>query len=142
MSTGTQTAGHSRSTSTDGFTAIFEAAKKEYKKLTRKDLDTHRFAAQLDNCKSPEALSNVLQEQADAFNAFRERDEKLMSWLRPIVTVLSTLSGTIAQGVAIVSRLIRPRHDRFSISGFQTSQPAGTVVTGICVLLQVRPSVT
>jgi len=106
MSSGNQTAGPSRST--DGSTAIFEAAKKEYKKFTRKDIDTHRFAAQLDNCKSPEAFSNVLQEQADAFNTFRERDEKLMNWLRPIVQILFTISGTIAQGVGIVSHLIRP----------------------------------
>ena len=106
MSSGDQTAGPSRST--DGFAEIFEAAKKEYKKLTRKDIDTHRFAAQLDNCKSPEAFSNVLQKQADAFNTFRERDEKLMKWLRPMVQILFTASGTIAQGAGIVSHLIRP----------------------------------
>ena len=104
MSTGNQTAGPSRST--DNFHAIFEGAKKEYKRLTRKDLDTHRFAAQLDNCKSAEAFSNVLQGQADAFNKFRESDEKLMKWLRPIVNILVIFSGTIAQGVN-VSYLIR-----------------------------------
>ena len=108
MPTGNQVAGPSRST--DNFAAIFEAAKKEYKKLTRKDLDTHRFAAELDNCKSPEAFSDVLQKQANAFNKFRERDEKLMNWLRPILNILCTFSGTIAQGqgIGIVSYFVRP----------------------------------
>jgi len=105
MSTDNQTAGPSRST--DNFTAIFEGAKKEYKRLTRKDLDTHRFAAQLDNCNTAEAFSDVLQKQADTFNTFRERDEKLMKLIRPIVHILFIFSATIAQG-ANVSYLIRP----------------------------------
>lgn len=115
MSTDNQTAGPSRST--DNFTAIFEGAKKEYKRLTRKDLDTHRFAAQLDNCNTAEAFSDVLQKQADAFNTFRERDEKLMKLLRPMVHILFIFSATIAQGVNVsyLIRLPRPFPISFSL---------------------------
>ena len=106
MYTGDKSEGPSRST--DNFTAILEAAKKEYKKLTRKDLDTHRFSVQLKNCKSPEAFSDVVQEQAHAFSKYSESDERLMHSLRPIVQILFTFSETIVQGVGIVSHLIRP----------------------------------
>ena len=106
MYTGDKSEGPSRST--DNFTAILEAAKKEYKKLTRKDLDTHRFSVQLKNCTSPEAFSDVLQEQAHTFSKSSESDERLMHSLRPIVQILSTFSETIVQGVGIVSHLIRP----------------------------------
>ena len=106
MSAGNQMAGPSRSI--DNFTPIFEAAKKEYKRLTRKDIDTHRFAAQLDNCRTSGDFSNVVQERADAFNKFRERDEKLMRLLRPIVHVLFIFSATVVQGTTNVSHLFRP----------------------------------
>ena len=86
MYTGEKSEGPSRSA--DIFTAILEAAKKDYKKLTRRDLDTHRFSVQLKNCRTSGDFSNVVQEQADALNKFRERDEKLMRWLRPVVHVL------------------------------------------------------
>jgi len=55
MSTTNQIAG----SSTDTFTAIFNAASIEYQTVTGKRLDTHSFAAQLDNCHSPDAISNV-----------------------------------------------------------------------------------
>ena len=106
MYTGDKSEGPSQST--DNFTAILEAAKKEYKKLTRKDLDTHRFSVQLKNCKSPEAFLDVLQEQVHAFSKSSGFNERLMHSLRPIVHILFTFSETIVQGAGIVSHLIRP----------------------------------
>ena len=103
MSTSHQTAGPSHD-----FTAIFEVAKSEYQKITGKSLDTHTFAAKLVGCDSPEAFSNVLQMQAEAFSRFCKSDEKLMKWLRPIVHVLVTFSGTIGEGAGIVCHLFRP----------------------------------
>ena len=102
MSTNNQTAGPSHH-----FTAIFEVAKSEYQKVTGKSLDTHTFAAKLVGCDSPEAFSNVLQMQAEAFSSFCKRDKKLMKWLRPIVNVLFTFSGTIGEGAGIVSHRLR-----------------------------------
>ena len=67
MSTTNQTAGPS----TDNFSAIFNVASAEYQRLTGKSLDTHPFAAQLDTCQNPEAVSNVLRSQAQAFSKFR-----------------------------------------------------------------------
>jgi hypothetical protein len=105
MSTINQTAGPSRST--DNFTAIFQAALDEYQAVTGKSLDTHPFATQLDDCDSPEAFSNVLRTQAQAFSKFRKGDEKLMAWLDPTINILYTFSGTLGEGIGLVSHLIR-----------------------------------
>ena len=102
MSTSDQTAGPS----TDNFTAIFNAASVEYQTLTGKSLDTHPLAARLDSCHNPEAISDVLRTQAQAFSKFRKGDERLMAWLDPTVHILCTFSDTLGEGVGLVSNLI------------------------------------
>jgi hypothetical protein len=99
MSATNQTAGPS----TDNFSAIFNVASTEYQRLTGKYLDTHPFAAQLDTCKNPEAISNVLRTQARAFSKFREGDERLMAWLDPTICILLTFSDTLGEGIGLVS---------------------------------------
>ncbi len=92
--------------STDNFTAIFNAAEAEYQRVTRKRLDTHTFAVQLDTCDNPEAIMNIFRTQAQEFNKFRKGDDKLMTWLNPIVHILFIFSGTIGEGIGLVSRLV------------------------------------
>ena len=106
MSASNQTAGPSAGPSTDNFTAIFNAAINEYKTLTGKRLDTHPFAAQLESCQNPEAVSDVLRTQAQAFSKFSEGDEKLMAWLNPTILILSTFSDTLGEGISLVSNLV------------------------------------
>jgi len=89
--------------STDNFTAIFNAAATEYQRIAGKGLDTHPFAAQLDTCDSPEAVSAVFRVQAQAFSKFREGEEKLMTWLGPTVCILYTFSATLGEGIGLVS---------------------------------------
>jgi hypothetical protein len=103
MSSNNQIPGSSTSSN---FTAIFEAATIEYQTITRKRLDTHPFAAQLDTCHSPDAVSNIFRIQAQAFRKFRERDEKLMAWLDPTVHILFTLSATLGEGIGLVSGFV------------------------------------
>jgi hypothetical protein len=102
MSTSNQVAGPS----TDNFTSIFNAASNEYLRVTGKCLDTHPFAAQLDTCRNPEAVSNLLRTQAQAFSKFGKGDEKLMTWLSPTVNILFAFSGTLGEGIGLVSRLV------------------------------------
>jgi len=104
MSTTNQPAGPS--TSTDNFTAIFNAASTEYARVTRKRLDTHPFAAQLDTCDSPKAVLDLLLTQAQAFSKFRWGDEKLMAVLDPTVHILFTFSAMLGEGVSLVSPLV------------------------------------
>ena len=89
--------------STSNFTNILDAASDEYRKLTKHDIHSHPFAAMLDTCDSPDAVLNVFRGQASAFDEFRKGDDHLMRWLNPAVNILFTLSGTLAEGIALVS---------------------------------------
>jgi hypothetical protein len=99
MSTSNQTT----DLSTANFTAIFDAASDEYKSLTKQDLETHPFAAAFENSNSPDSVTNVFRKQAQAFDKFRKGDDKLMEWLTPIVNILFTFSGTLGEGIGLVS---------------------------------------
>ena len=112
MSTGNQTT----DLSTANFTAIFDAASNEYKTLTKQDLETHPFAAAFENSNSPDSVTSVFRKQAQAFDKSRKGDDKLMSWLTPIVNILFTFSGSLGEGIGLVS--IQPFYD---ISVLQTS---------------------
>jgi len=101
----------------DNFTAIFNVASTEYYNATGKRLDTHPLASQLDICRSPDVVCNLLRTQAQAFSKFRKGDEKLMAWLDPIIHILFTFSATLGEGIGLP----------FS--------PAKTIFTGIGVLL-------
>jgi hypothetical protein len=105
MSTSNQTT----DLSTSNFTAIFDAASNEYNKLTKHDLETHPFAAAFENSNSPDSVMNVFRKQAQAFDQFCKGDDKLMAWLTPIVNILSTFSGTLGEGIGLVS--IQPFYD-------------------------------
>jgi hypothetical protein len=104
MSATNQVAGPSGSS--DNFTAIFQAASSEYESVTGKRLDIHPFATQLDSCDSPEAVLNIFQTQAQTFDNFRKGDEKLLTWLDPIVHVLLSFSATLGEGIGLVSHYI------------------------------------
>jgi hypothetical protein len=80
----------------------------EYHIVTGKSLITHPFATQLDNCDSPQAVSNVLRTQAQAFSKSRKHYEKLMGWLDPTVNILFTFSATLGEGIGLVSHAICP----------------------------------
>jgi hypothetical protein len=91
--------------STSNFTSIFDAATKEYRKLAKKDLRTHPFAAQFYNCDSPQAVLDIFRTQSEAFEKFRERDDRLMTWLDPMANIIFVFSATLGEGLASVVRL-------------------------------------
>jgi hypothetical protein len=127
--------------SISNFTNIFGAASNEYRSLTKNDLHTHPFAAVLDNCDSPDAVLNVFRRQAQAFDQFRNGDDRLMKWLDPTVHILFTFSNMLGEGIALVSvkhPLILYRYAQTCLS--QPFPPAKTIFTGIGVLLGVRSS--
>lgn len=88
--------------SISNFTSIFETATKEYKKLTKKDLQTDTFAAQFDRYDTPGAVLEVFRKQALAFDDFRKGDDRLMTWLDLTVNILFTCSATLGEGLALV----------------------------------------
>ena len=105
MSTSNQTT----DPSTTKFNAIFEAASNEYKTLTGQGLETHPFAAALEDYVSPNSVLNVFRKQARAFDTFHKGEDKLMAWLTPIVYILFSVSETLGEGISLVS--IQPFYD-------------------------------
>jgi hypothetical protein len=89
--------------SNSNLTAIFDAALQEYKTLTRQDLETHPFAAALEEINTPDAILRVFRKQAQSFDKFLTGSDKLMAWLTPIVHILFTFSTTLGEGTGLVS---------------------------------------
>jgi hypothetical protein len=127
------------------FQDLFDAALSEYRQKTGKDIATDPLITSLQNCNSSDAVLGILQEQAHAFNQFRNGDWKvqLMRRLKPTVDILLRLStsGVFGQGIGLV-RLI-PIHISFvkvhrrSSSTLQNFPPAQAIFAGVGLLLAV-----
>jgi hypothetical protein len=93
------------------FQAILDAALNEYSQKTGKDIITDPLTAKLRCCTIPDAVLNVLQEEAQAFNDFRNGNRKvqLMRKLKPTVDILLALSnsGVLGDGISLVNAQIR-----------------------------------
>ena len=89
--------------STSNFAAIFDAASREYKSLTKQDLATHPLAAAIEGYNTPDAILDIFRKQTSAFDKFCKGDDKLMEYLGPIVNILFTFSETLGEGVSLVS---------------------------------------
>ena len=85
------------------FKAIFEKALKVYNKKTKQDLTAHPLSVQLEGCDSPAAILTILQDQVDQFKQSRSGDERLQRWLSPTINVLYAFSGTLGEGISLVT---------------------------------------
>jgi hypothetical protein len=87
------------------FPEIFEAALVEYKKKTEKDIKSDPLFIKLQDCKSSDAVLEVLGDQALAFEKYRKGDRKvqLMRRLKPTVEILCRLSTKDDSKESIVS---------------------------------------
>jgi len=78
------------------FEALFDAALTKYTKRTGNGLSDHPLTAMLDRCSSPDNVLAIFEEQAKAFDEFRNGDPKLIKWLKPIVNGLHALCTNAA----------------------------------------------
>ena len=85
------------------FTTIFQAASAEYKALTGQNLGTHPFALATDGYNTADSVLEAFRSQAQAFNKFRKANDKLVTWLTPIVNILFIFSTTLGAGIGLVS---------------------------------------
>jgi hypothetical protein len=88
--------------SSSHFRSILDAALSEYKSKTGNDLTNNSLAKELQGCESAEAVLDIIQQEAKAFDQFRDGDKRLMRWVCPSVDVLYTISATLGQGVGMV----------------------------------------
>jgi hypothetical protein len=88
------------------FQDLFEAALLQYSQKTGKDIATDPLTTRLLSCGSSDEVLSILQEQAHAFNQYRNGDWKiqLMKRLRPTVNILIGLStsGVFGEGIGLV----------------------------------------
>ena len=93
--------------SSSRFQAVFDAALNEYSQKTGKNIVTDPLTAKLQSCRSPDDVHDVLREQVQAFNEFRNGNGRvqLMRKLKPTVDILLSLSngGNLANAVSLVS---------------------------------------
>jgi hypothetical protein len=81
------------------FEDLFERALHDYEKQTGIPLAKHPLAEQFQNCQSVDSVATLLEEQARVFNDFRKSD-KIMKYLKSVVSVLFTVSAFVPQGHA------------------------------------------
>jgi hypothetical protein len=88
------------------FRDLFDAALREYSQKTGKDIATDPLTSRLLPCDSSDAVLSILEEQAHAFNQFRNGDRKvqLMRRLKPTIDILLGLStsGVLGEGIGLV----------------------------------------
>ena len=99
----TRTTASSSSSQSSNFHLILINALDAYKKRTKNDLLQHPLVTELQSCNSPGAILDVLQKQLQGLDLSRGSDERWTRWLDPTVNVIYTLSGTLGQGVGMVS---------------------------------------
>ncbi|KAH9029168.1 hypothetical protein EDB85DRAFT_1892176 [Lactarius pseudohatsudake] len=87
--------------SSSQFESIFSAAVNEFKEKTGKNLLDDWLAKELQSCDSVEAVMDIIQGQAKAFDKFRNGGSKLMKWIRSSVHVLYTISAALGDGVGV-----------------------------------------
>jgi hypothetical protein len=89
-------------TSSPSFQLVFKAALDEYIRHTGNDLAEHPLSTELESCRSPCDVLDVLREQAKVFREFRDGNKKLMKVIEPTVKVLYSLSGVFADNIGLV----------------------------------------
>jgi hypothetical protein len=87
------------------FQPIIDGALDEYLEKTGIDLRSIKspFADKLKDCKSPDAILDLLQEKETDFNNFRDKYRKVIDSLRPIVQLLHVISDTLGEALSLVS---------------------------------------
>ena len=83
--------------------SVLDVALTEYRKNTGKDLLSHPLATELQRCDSIDGILAILQRQTNTFEQRRDSNQGLMKWIGPSVHILCSFSGTLGDGLGVVS---------------------------------------
>jgi hypothetical protein len=112
-----------------------------YTKQMKIDLKDNPLADELKDCKSPEAVLQLLEKNKNNFKEYRDKNRKFIDCLNPVVKFVHTFSGILGEATSLVSaeRSLRstPLHIYFLLHQVPF-QPAKLVFVGIDVLFAVR----
>ncbi|KAH9965156.1 hypothetical protein BJV74DRAFT_799613 [Russula compacta] len=94
------------------FESLFQLALDEYENQTGINLLQHPLAIQLDRCNSVESITELFQQQAEAFREFREGNHKILTLLKRAVQVLYKLSAsaTLAEHIGLPESPVKMIH--------------------------------
>ena len=119
------------------YDVIIGAALKAYEKKTKQNLITHPLATQLQARDSPEEMLTILQRQASQLRpSGTAGDEKLKTWLGPVVNVLYSFSATLGEGAGLVTINSFVGHLNLISTG-QGISPTKAFFAGVGILLLV-----
>jgi hypothetical protein len=76
-----------------GFQALFESALQAYENKAGVSLSQHPLAIKLHSCDTVEAITDLFQDQVQAFNHFQGSD-RIMKSIKMTVSVLSKVAST------------------------------------------------
>ena len=121
------------------FHFLFEPAFRAYEKMAGISLTQHPLAIKLQTCDSVEAITSLMQDQAQAFGHLQGSD-KIMKSLKTIISILYQLSSTafLADACGLVRQngfMVCLMSDFYS----QTFPPAKVIVVCLAILLDVCP---
>ena len=121
------------------FQALFEHTLQAYEEKAGVSLTQHPLAIKLQTCDSVEAITALLQDQAQAFRDLQGSD-KIMKSLKTTVSILSKLSS--AASLADAFGLVRQKGLMACLTPLtfylQTLPPAKAIQTCLAILLDVR----
>jgi len=121
------------------FQALFEHALQAYEEKAGVSLTQHPLAIKLQTCDSVEAITGLLQYQAQAFRDLQGSD-KIMKSLKTTVSILSKLSS--AASLADAFGLVRQKGLMPCLTSLtfylQTFPPAKAIQACLAILLDVR----
>jgi hypothetical protein len=120
------------------FQALFEPALQAYEKKAGVSLSQHPLAIKLQSCDTVEAITDLLQDQAQAFEHLQGSDN-IMKSVKITVSILSNISS--ATSLADAFGLVRKKgHGMCYISEFylQIFPPAKAIQACLAILLDVR----
>ena len=75
----------------------------DYAKQTGIDLTENPFAVHFQSCDSPDAILELLQENAKAFKDYRDGNRTFINCLSPVVHILHAFSGVLGEAITLVS---------------------------------------
>jgi fungal STAND N-terminal Goodbye domain len=93
----------SSTTATSSNFQLIVDALADYATQTGIDLTGHPFAEQIQNCDSANAIIRLLQDKENEFKTYRNKHRKLINCLKPVVQFLHVVSGTLGEGLVLVS---------------------------------------
>ncbi|KAH9964694.1 hypothetical protein BGW80DRAFT_1447982 [Lactifluus volemus] len=97
----------------------------DYAKQTGMDLTKIPFTDQFQNCVSPQAIIDILEEKAKTFKEYRDGNRNLIKWLSPVVQVLHVFARLLGETTSLVP-----------------CQPAKAIVCGVDVLFMTAIQVS